>query len=247
MKKVFSTGLLLLLIAVNISANEVIKLSTGEWAPYTIENDSKGGVLQKIVNEALKLENIDVKYEFYSWEKAYQMAKELKSDGTIPWFKTSEREKDFLYSKNAIIRTETVFFHLKSLDFKWQNYEDLKNYKVGETSGFKTAKILEKKGIKVEMALSEKENFEKLLAGEIDVTSASYLVGYNIIKKNFSSKDTSKFTSHSKKVYPGTGIYFLVSKKHPKAKELVEKFDKGLKKLIRSGRYLKLIKESTSK
>jgi len=192
-------------------------------------------------------ENIDVKYEFYSWEKAYTLAKEVQADGTIPWFKTKEREKDFLYSKNSILRTKTVFFHLKSLDFKWENYQDLKKYKIGETAGFKTAKILEEKGLKVDMALSETENFKKLLKGEIDLTSASYLVGHNIIKKNFSSKDAARFTSHSKKVYPGTGIYFLVSKKHPRAQELVDKFDSGLKKLIRSGRYVKLIKESTSK
>ena len=113
MKKVFLAGLALLTTVVSSSANEVIKITTGEWAPYTIENSKSGGVLQKIVNEALKLENIDVKYEFHSWEKAYSLAKEVTADATIPWFKTKDREKDFLYSKNAILRTKTVFFHLK--------------------------------------------------------------------------------------------------------------------------------------
>ena len=247
MKKVFFTGILLLCIAVNVTANEVIKLTTGEWAPYTIEKDQKGGVLQKIVSESLKQEQIDVEYIFYSWKKAYKLAKEVEVDGTIPWFKTPEREIDFLYSKNAILRTKTVFFHLKSLDFKWKAYEDLKNYNLGETLGFKTAKILDEKGLKVQLAESEKEKYKKLLTGEIEVTSASQLVGYNIIKNNFSPKDALKFTNHPKKVYPGTGIYFLVSKKHPRAQELVDKFDKGLNKLIRSGRYLQLVKSATSK
>lgn len=244
MKKVFLAALALLTTVVSSSANEVIKITTGEWAPYTIENSKSGGVLQKIVNEALKLENVDVKYEFHSWEKAYSLAKEVEADATIPWFKTKDREKDFLYSKNAILRTKTVFFHLKSLDFKWQKYEDLKNYRVGETSGFKTEKLLREKGIDVEMAISEKENFQKLLDGKIDVTSSSYLVGYNIIKNTFTAEESAKFTNDSKKVYPATGVYFLVSKKHPKAQELINKFDAGLKKLIRSGRYIKLIKEA---
>lgn len=247
MKKIFIAGLIIASSLVNLSANEVIKLSTGQWPPYTIENDDNGGVLQKIVNEALKEENIDVKYEFFSWEKAYKLAKEVEVDATIPWFKTKDREKDFLYSKNAITRTKTVFFHLKDLDFKWNKYEDLKNYKVGETSGFKTAKLLEAKGVNALMSLSEKESLQKVLSGEIDVTSVSYLVGYNIINKNFSASDAAKFTNHPKKVYPATGVYFLVSKKHPRAQELINKFDSGLKKLIKSGRYIKLIKEATKR
>jgi len=246
MKKIIA-GLLLVSSLVNVFGNDVIRLSTGEWPPYTTQNDAQGGILQKIVSEALSQENIDVKYEFFSWEKAYQVAKEVEFDGTIPLFKTAEREKDFIYSKNAITRTKTVFFHLKSTDFKWNKHEDLNNYKVGGTAGFKTAKILQDKGVKVDIALTEKENFEKLLAGDIEVTSSSYLVGYNIIKKSFSASDAAKFTSHPKKVYRATGVYFLVSKKHPKAQELVDKFDSGLKKLIKSGRYIKLIKESISK
>jgi len=247
LKKILLTGLLVLTSILNASTNEVIKVSTGEWPPYTTQKDNKIGLLQKIVSEAFAQENIDVKYEFNSWENAYNMAKEVSFDGTMPLFKTADREKDFLYSKNVIARTKTVFFHLKSLDFQWENYENLKKYKLGETSGFKTAKILKEKGINVEMALTEKENFDKLLAGDIDVTSASYLVGYGIINKNYSAQDAAKFTTHGKKVYPATGVYFLVSKKHPRAQELVDKFDSGLKKLLKSGRYIKLIKEAIKK
>jgi len=247
MKKILLTGLLLASSFVNSSANDVIKVSTGEWPPYTTQINNTTGVLQKIVNEAFKEEGIDVTYDFLSWKKAYKMAKDVSYDGTMPLFKTADREKDFLYSKNVIARTKTVFFHLKSLNFQWNEYSDLKQYKIGETIGFKTAKILKNAGVDVEMASSEKENFDKLLAGKIDATSASYLVGYGIINRNYTTQDIDKFTTHGKKVYPATGVYFLVSKKHPRAQELVDKFDSGLKKLLKSGRYIKLIKEAIKK
>ena len=53
--------------------------------------------------------------------------------------------------------------------------------------------------------------------------------------------------AHHKKIFPATGAYFLVSKKHPRGEELVNKFDSGLQKLVKSGRYTKIIKESFNK
>jgi len=247
MKKLFVSFLLILTTVISTFANEVINLSTGEWAPYTSQDSKNGQVAQTIVTEAFKLENIDVVYVYKAWEETFKMAKDVKADGTIPWFKTKERQADFFYSKKAIIRTKTVFFHLKSLDFDWKSYDDLKKYKIGGTTGFKAAKLLKEKGLAVQMADTEELNFKKLLKGEIDITSSSLLVGFNLINKLFPAEKVSMFTSHSKKVYPATGAFLLVSKKHPKGQEIVDKFDSGLLKLIKSGRYIKIIKESIKK
>jgi len=236
-----------LMVVVGLQASETITISTGEWAPYTSQNDPNGKVAETIVREAFKLEGIDVKYSYDGWKKTFAMAQEAKTDGTIPWFQSPDREANFFYSKKAIIRTKTVFFHLKSSDVKWKTYEDLKKYKIGGTVGFKTAKFLDGKGIKVELSDTELENFQKLLAGTIDITSASFLVGHSIIKKNFPADKAAMFTSHAKKIFPATGAYYLVSKKHPRGQELVDKFDSGMQKLVKSGRYVQIIKESMKK
>jgi len=247
MKKLFIATMLVITATFSLLANEVINLSTGEWAPYTSQEDLKGQVAQTIVTEALKLENIDVVYKYYPWKRAYKIALDVDVDGTIPWFKTPERETEFYYSKQTIIRTKTVFFHLKNLDFDWKNYDDLKKYNIGGTLGFKAAKLLKDKGLKVELVATEEQNFRKLLTGKIDLTTASFLVGYNIINKTFDAGKAIVFTNHPKQVYPETGAYLLVSKKHPRGQELIDKFDRGLKKLILSGRYVKIIKESIRK
>ena len=145
MKKIFISSVLVLVFSLNLYSGETIVLSTGEWAPYTSEKNLKGRVAQTIVTEALKLEDIKVAYKFYDWSEAYSIAKEVKTDGTIPWFKSKEREVDFLYSKQAIIRTRMLFFHLKSNDFSWNNFDDLKKYKIGATEGFNTTKLLKDK------------------------------------------------------------------------------------------------------
>jgi len=247
MKKLLLSLILGLSMSVSLYSSDTITISTGDWAPYTSPTDPNGKVAETIVTEAFKLEGIDVKYSYDGWKKTFAMAQDAKSDGTIPWFRSPDREVNFLYSKKAIIRTKTVFFHLKSKDVKWKTYDDLKKYKIGGTVGFKTAKFLDEKGIKVELVDTELENFQKLLAGSIDITSASYLVGHSIIKKNFPADKAAMFTSHAKKIFPATGAYYLVSKKHPRAQELVTKFDSGMQKLVKSGRFVQIIKESMKK
>ncbi|RDX35186.1 hypothetical protein DZA35_00740 [Arcobacter sp. HD9-500m-PIT-SAG03] len=150
--------------------------------------------------------------------------------------------EEFYYSKQAVIRSRVVFFHLKSLDFKWENYKDLNQYTIGVTSGYKSSILLKEKQLNISLASTEEENYKKILNKEIDITASSILVGYDIINKIFSKEQTKLFTHDQKQVFPETGAHLLISKKHPRAKELINTFDQGLKKLIKSGRYEQIIK-----
>ena len=55
------------------------------------------------------------------------------------------------------------------------------------------------------------------------------------------------FTNHTKQVVPQNGLYFIVPKKNPKAKELMNMFNRGYNKLVKSGRYEEIIDEFISK
>jgi len=228
------------------SANEIINLTTGEWPPYTSKNNLNERIAQKIVSEAFKLVGVDTKITYYPWKRAYKMAKELDVDATFPWERNEGREADFYFSKKAILSTRTVFFHLKSFNFQWENFEDLAKYKIGATEGYNTATVLKDNGLKMQMVFREVLNFKKLLRGRIDITPSSYFVGYNIINKNFSIEETSKFTNHTKLIYPEKGVFFLISKRHPYAKQLMEKFDRGLELLIQNGFYEKILENGVT-
>ncbi|OUR71301.1 hypothetical protein A9Q76_05770, partial [Arcobacter sp. 31_11_sub10_T18] len=55
------------------------------------------------------------------------------------------------------------------------------------------------------------------------------------------------FTNHTKQVVPQNGLYFIVPKKHPKAKELINMFNMGYDKLVKSGKYEQIIDEFITK
>jgi len=240
-KKVLLCFLLPQIITISLISEEIITLSTGEWSPYTSKDNPTKSIAETIIREAFRNENIKVSVKYYPWKRAYKVAKELDSDGTFPWLGTEKRFEDFYSSEQAIIKIKMVFFHLKNFQFKWNSYSDLKKYRIGGTIGYKSAELLKEKNLTVELVPREVQNFKKLLKNRIDITPSSYLVGYDIINNNFSKKEKLAFTNHPKKVYPDTGAYLLISKKHPNAKELINKFNKGLDKLIESGRYKKII------
>jgi len=226
------------------SKEDIITLTVGEWVPFTSQNDENSRIAEVIVFEALSLEGITVKYRYVPWKRALVEAMRADSDGSFPWYITQDRQKKFYYSKEAMISTKTVFFHLKTLDFKWNTYSDLNKYRVGGVLSFKTGGLLEKEGVFVDYVVTDTQNFKKLLKDRIDIAPASILVGLHIIKNTFKPEVAKLFTYSNKEIFSKSEkTYLLVSKKHPRGKELVDKFDRGILKLKETGRYQEILNE----
>ncbi|NQY93769.1 MAG: transporter substrate-binding domain-containing protein [Campylobacteraceae bacterium] len=230
----------------NSFANESVDLAIGEWAPYTSQKDKKGKITEIIVKEAFKLENIDVKYRYYPWKRSFLNVKAGLATGTFPWYYSEENERDFIMSKEFLINVKTVFFHLKSLDFHWENYEDLKKYTIGGTIGYTETMLLKDEGLNVQLVPREELNFKKMLKHRIDITASSIVVGTQLINKIFTKENRTLFTYHPK-VLLDSKMYMLISRKIPNAQKIADSFDRGLKRLKKSGRYDKIIATFLSK
>ena len=102
--------------------------------------------------------------------------------------------------------------------------------------GYKDVNFLKSKGILIETVPREELNFKKLLAKRIEIVPASFIVGYTMIKKLFTSQEAALFTHHPKTLF-NEDMFLLVSRNIPNGQALCDTFDKGLKKLKKSGRY----------
>jgi len=240
-KKATLVLLLIFASSLNLLANEIVTMAIGEWLPYTSEKNSKGKIAEVIVTEAFKLENIDTLYKYFPWKRSFVIVKKGRETGTFLWSKTEEREKEFIITKEPIIKIKTVFFHLKNLDFKWENFQDLKKYKIGGALGYKEVKFLQDKGLIIDVASKEKQCFIKLLKGRIEILPASLIVGYSTINSMFSADKAALFTNNPKPLFDDLPMFILISKKIPNGQIIADLFDKGLKKLKASGRYDEII------
>ncbi len=246
MKKLLTIYLLfaVIIFGSRAMARDTIRISTGEWAPYISESLQGYGVISQIVAEAFRLENIKVEYGFFPWGRAMAIAELGKWDATSVWYYHVDREKLFIMS-DPVFAMEEVFFHLKDVNFQWDNWSDLQGLTIGGTIAYTVTKILEDKqdegGFQLEIVPTDENNFKKLLMGRIDLFPLTKTVAFALLKEKFSSKEVRRITFHPKAVNFGE-LYMLFSKKDPERHDMRFRFNRGLKKLKASGRYEQLMK-----
>lgn len=240
--------ILLILFNFILVKSDTIKIAADDYEPYIKINEREvSGILIEIVTKSFEKSKIDVNYKKYPWKRAYELTKITEIDASIPWFRTQSREEDFIFS-DEIIFNQNKFFVFKGRnikeDFEWKNLEDFKKYKVGGVIGFWYEESFEKAGLKAEMVGNDFQNFQKLKNNRIDTLIVDERVGWFLITQNY-PENINDFFTITKPESEDT-LHLIVSKKHPKGKEIIEKFNEGLKKLKKSGEYDKIINRNSN-
>ncbi|QJB55565.1 transporter substrate-binding domain-containing protein [Pseudodesulfovibrio sp. zrk46] len=231
--------LISLLLAPHAAAQETVVLSNGEWPPYFSADFKHGGFGSRIVTEAFTLEGVTVRYDFLPWKRGLESARIGQYTGATGWRKSPEREKYFLYS-DPLFTAQVVFFHKEGSRFDWKTLDDIGGMTIGGTLGYAYVddlrKAVERGGGKLELAPTDEMNLQKLAAGRIDIFPCGKAVGYYLLRTKF-TPGTADLVQHHPKPLLDSPLYLLFSKKNKGAHEMMERFNKGLRKLRESGRY----------
>ncbi|XGC81906.1 substrate-binding periplasmic protein [Bdellovibrio bacteriovorus] len=236
--------LLLILFGQTAFSNEVVRISTGEWSPFISEHLENKGILAHITKEAFAVKGVDVQYGFFPWARATQFSKTGEWDGTIAFVRLKEREPFYLFS-DPIYVGHYAFFHLKSTPFSWNDYADLKDKLIASTIGFGGMGDrfieAEKKGvIKVLRLLSDVQSFNMLMAKRAAAVPSDVEVGYVLAKKLYGEK--ANLITHNDHYIHRAEYHLVISKKIKHGQDLINKFNKGLAQLRKSGRYQEILK-----
>lgn len=233
------------------SAEEIVRLTNGEWPPYFSQELPHYGLGSRIVAEAFALEGITVEYTFFPWKRALALAQDGEFDGAVGWQINPEREQYF-YASETVWGAPWVFFHLKSLTFDWETFDDLAQYQIGGTLEYMyTAEFLEAERagkLHVDRAGRDEFGWKKLVAGRIDLFPQLVDIGYYQLQALFEPETVQSVTHHPKAFGMHTE-QLLLSKKHERNGRLLEIFNRGLQRLKESGkydRYFEELRETTS-
>ena len=220
-------------------AEEIVRLTNGEWPPYFSENLPHYGIGSRIVTEAFALEGIRVEYAFFPWKRALATAQSGEFDGAVGWQTNPEREQNF-YSSETVWEAPWVFFHLKTKSFDWNSLADLKSLAIGGTLEYMyTPEFLEAEkagAITVDRARRDELSWKKLVAGRIDIFPQLLDIGNVQIQEDLDPDARNLITYHPKPL----GMHaeqLLLSKKHERNAQLIEIFNRGLQRLKESGKY----------
>ncbi len=247
MKKLFVViAISLLFYSPVLFAETSIRITNGEWEPFMSEYSAHYGMNSHVVSEAFKLEGINVIWGFFPWKRAYINAKEGRYwDASATWWPVEETQEAFLIS-DSISTTSFVFFYLKTKKFDWQSIDDLKGLRIGGTleydygKDFMTAMTANK--IYVELVPKDEQNYKKLLADRIDIFPNDPIVGYAQIR-NCLPPEQAELIRHHPKEFEKTTLNLIISKRSKNALFFLEKFNSGLKKLQKSGRFDQMLND----
>ncbi len=223
------------------SEQSSVTITLGEWPPFASESLPHGGLLPHLAREALAQENIAADFQFMSWEKAYQVNLQNQSNASVGWFKVPNREQEVLFSQ-PIAFSRLVFFHSTGMSFTWENMSDLKDYKIGVVAGYSYGSVFDNAASSGVLSIleyqSELEAFNGLIKGEIDLYPTDKEVGkYVLSSLPMAERDNIISDEHEILHDP---LHLVVSKTNPD-KQVLQKFNSGLNKLHKSGRYQEIV------
>ncbi len=233
--------LLLLLLAFipTVFAQDHVRLASGEWLPYQGEMLQDDGFVTQIVKEAFASEGVSIGLVYLPWKRGYEMTKRGDYDGAFMWRYSEERGEHFLFSE-PLIENQAVMFHRKGIDFEWTSGESLLGYVIGGTIGYHY-EFSEYPGVEIDWVESDRVNLKKLLHGRVDLFALDKRVGYHMLQKYFAFHEAAQIT-HTPWYGEPIAYHLLISRKTPNAKQLLSRFDQGLRKLRESGRYAKIMR-----
>ncbi len=220
-----------------------VKIATGEYPPFTTEALEDKGFFSAIVKAAFNEVGEEVEFSFLPWKRCEHLVKKGDYFAAIPYAKSEKREKEFDFSDEAYMSIELIYYYEPKNDlssFNYSEYSDLKSFNIAGIHGYYYVDPMKKLGLKMDSTPNELMAFKKLIAGRVDIILMDQITGMSIIKKNFPNEGqnikTVKNPSNS------SNSFLMISRKYPKAKELTDKFNQGLKKIQENGIYDDILK-----
>ena len=186
---------------------------------------------------------IEVKFEFQPWKRGEHTVVTGKAFATFPYLIRQQRTERFDFS-DPVIYFFPKFFYMKEKfpnGFSWKSLQDFKPYKIGGIRGFWYENSFQEEGLKVEYVTTDKQNIGKLILGRIDFTLIDELVGWNLIKETYPEQVTTFVVAQ--KPESTDAFRIMVSRKYPNSKELLNKFNEGLKTIKNNGIFHNILKQ----
>jgi len=248
MNKYVFIFLILLFNHPNITWAETIRLTSGEWPPFTSEYSLKhNGLMSRIVTEAFAMQGILVEYGYFPWKRSLRLAREGKWDGSVGWaIERPDLAEDF-YLSHPINSVPKALFSLKKASVLWDSMEDLRGKKIGVTDGYFYGDMFEQakqSGVfYVQSVIRDEHNVSKLLGGRFDAFAMELDTGLFLIHKILTPKQADSIIYHPKLLVE-TFHSVIFSKKLKKSPYFMNAFNLGLKQLKESSKYDQYFEES---
>lgn len=208
----------------------VVRLTSGEWEPWSGPDLPEGGIATRIVRDAFAARGITVEIGWFPWARAWELARTDAWDGSFAWVPDESRRALVRFSEPIYVGT-TVFLHRRGEALAWETVDDLAAKRIGITHGYGYGpdfeSALRSGKLQTDPAPSDEANLRKLLAGRIDLFPIDDIVGLALARRIL-GPDAAKLAFDPRPVHRSTN-HLIVRRDHPRADEILAAFAEGLK------------------
>lgn len=225
------------------ASERVVRIATGEFAPWTGRRLAHGGYVNHIIQAAFAAQGIATEFVYRPWKRAYEEARNGKFDATSYWYESAERHQSMLFSAPVIVNRTLFFQRSEDAPITWKTLDDLSNYRMSATLGFTYTedfyRALQARQLNPIMVPSDIQNIKLLMANRVDLFATDEMSGFYMAAQL--SIDPRKLKVIEPALDQPKG-YLLISKTHPDGILLINEFNAGLHKIKTNGTYQKILK-----
>lgn len=220
-------------------AVESVILWTGAREPFTGPNLPEGGPLTEIVKRALKVQSLDSEVKFADWNEIPAHLPEGNNLG-FPLVKNEERKQKFQYS-DVLYPTTSYFYTLESSKTATPSVAAWKGKTLCRQRAFdleNARPFIQKYQWKVERPENSDDCMKMLKEGKVDLMPGIDVIFQLHAKRLFGS---NKGFAPIKGLSYKSDLYIILDKENPKARPILDAFNKGLSQIKASGEYRRIL------
>lgn len=237
----WGTALLSLLLCASVRA-EVLHLATGDdYAPFTGKGLPGQGMLTQVVRAALAEQETAITLDWLPWNRGYLKARRGDYDATFPYVRSVEREAEFFYSAPIYVADQHVFSRaddrIELDDLPAMSGRRL-CYPLGWQPPAAIQQLLDQGVLFRHSPLGLQECARLLLLKRDDLFVADANLGNSAMRIAGANQEDFHRSLAS---FQSNTLHVIVSRQHPRATELIERFNRGLERLKARGEYQRLI------
>jgi len=210
-----------------------------EWPPYVGKKLAEEGFTTEIVKAAFKAVGVNSRIVFLPWARGLKEVSEGRLDAIYPAYYSKERLRTYSFSDN-FIQGPLVFIKSRAKQIDFIELKDLKQYSIGVVQGYvNTPEFDDADFLNKQLVNSDEQNIAKLLKGRLDLAVIDKFTALNILATNYpQSLGELDFV---KKPLDDKPLYVMCSKVSARQQEFCSRFNRGLKKLKKTGKYQQII------
>jgi polar amino acid transport system substrate-binding protein len=223
-----------------------LTLVTSNYPPFSYEEDhSQKGIAVDIVREVFARMNEPIKIVALPFPRAVSMIKNGEADAIFPFAMSNARKQFVTYPFERLITDPGTLFVRADSDIVFDgDYSKLAKYSIGMQRGTDHGPVFMKAlttfNVRVDEAIDQEQNIQKLAAGRFDIAVGPQLVVRSAAKR-------IGLLPQIKVLYSGISegdAYVGFSKKRD-YRRLIERFNQTIKKMHEDGSYNRLVRTAS--